>query len=1432
MFGARMAILAVVLAGWTGVPARGNLAPNGDGAEATDGKVVGWNTRADGLETQANGTQIGRIEEPAGSGHYFLRLTAPGKGTSEHAMLSTGQYRIPAGFAYLLTFQLRGSGLQPESSDRSRYAMAYVDFFCDKTGLAKSTIKNERVRVFSNSPEWVSAQLAVMVPPETDFVQIRPQLANKIPGNAAVADFRDFRLLPVDFELPNGGFESGAAPWQAFDRAKCAIVEQPVRSGGKAAQVQDAPPDAFSGWSQLVPVREDRAYVFKGFAKGGQLKANGFIGGAALCLQFLDAQGQPVGEPHVSPAVPGNSEWTPIATPAAQPPATAFAARLTCGMQYCEGSAWFDDLALVMTPREAVPAVRIVRPEAQAATIAAVALPNLLKNGSVEEGSGDAPAGWTYHGKAAPDWTEAELKALHGNGRPRFDIGRGRGEWSRTVTYEGRGALVNVAIDPPLSTRQQWYGRSPVDGYWQSDAMPCEPGCAYLAGAWIKPGAPIGSPWFGPLHLVFTDARGREVQPAPGVRSLLPDAPANEWTYWFSAPYMAPPGAATMRLRFAQEFAAGSGGWGRSLADNLAVWQLPPAADLKAARECASVAEARAWFAATHATAKPPCLPAPLVSPEHECAWGALLNAVPGNLYFDPGAAATLRFALYNPLPVDRRLSLRLLRTDRRGNAAPEIVTTPVAIAAFAWVEFELTLPPTAAFGAFHLDCDIFENGAKAGFFSGRYAVLPRLERPRRSENVWAVTLLSKVYNDGRPRERELGRLLTLAGFGRAWVREGHGDLAEGTVDFYNSLGIKPVLQLHPALEWKPSEDRRVDPAPYVAYGRAIAAKYRGKVAAYGDWGIEQSNCRTAAAPTYRPIKDGKFMSDNEYDHIYLAVREGLAAVDPDTPILIGNIATDAENAAIKRMYGEPVKGRFDGAILNAYMGILTVATNSLATFDKHGDTAKTVWQEETADQRSPNAGTARRYGEGDGADNLVRTWLTMACKCSPRLKAMTQWGFAGEGDIFMVNSALQPRPQFVAHAIMADTLADARFLGDRSTSDLAIFEFERSQDRLFVLWSLAGEREIAFDLDGAGLLKALGLSTPALTVMDVMGNCRKVQARHGVASVKAGTSPVYVFAAPPLTISRKLELSLNHATVKRREPRLALTIGNNTATAQVVSVSFSGQVAQDAARQVTVAPGARETVTVKVLQEPDEGRQASFGAQCRTAGGAVFSTAKSQNFATAARVQTPPPLDGTWAAWQHAQIIAFGESFQVVPPRVAGESYRGKDDIQGRLRLLWDENCLYLGVEALDDVFMPQPERGGSGFMGDSIEFAIQPQGARTPDAKFHEFEAYLSGRQAPWAASRRAPGPWAMIAAADGWKGIVLPTGHRGDVNYQFAIPWRALGIERPRPATSFTMALVLNDSDAGKFAGGRKRIKWFDGIDSAKSPEKFGDVILVEP
>ena len=304
-------------------------------------------------------------------------------------------------------------------------------------------------------------------------------------------------------------------------------------------------------------------------------------------------------------------------------------------------------------------------------------------------------------------------------------------------------------------------------------------------------------------------------------------------------------------------------------------------------------------------------------------------------------------------------MTLRVTRYDWLGNASEPVEVRNLALPGWGDARAVVSLPPSGRFGAFFLDVQVLEGdgGAVMGRFSGRYAVMPPLERPRTAENIWGVTPLVPVFGDGRPFEREMGEMMRVAGFGLAWVRleasvspdRLRQDLAriKPVLVWYRSLGIRPVLQL--MIEWRRPVERRL----FEQAGAIIATECQGLVAAYGNHGIEQVNSES-------PFRGGgkDRLTDDEFDTMLAGIYDGIKSVDKETPVLIGNIATDWECKTVRRLYGKPGEGKFDGAILNAYLGILMTAQNTLKEFDAHGDTAKTVWQEETAEHARPRPAT------------------------------------------------------------------------------------------------------------------------------------------------------------------------------------------------------------------------------------------------------------------------------------------------------------------------------------------------------------------------------------------------------------------------------------------------------------------------------------------
>jgi hypothetical protein len=234
--------------------------------------------------------------------------------------------------------------------------------------------------------------------------------------------------------------------------------------------------------------------------------------------------------------------------------------------------------------------------------------------------------------------------------------------------------------------------------------------------------------------------------------------------------------------------------------------------------------------------------------------------------------------------------------------------------------------------------------------------------------------------------------------------------------------------------------------------------------------------------------------------------------------VLTGNIASDPEGSTLKRLYGPPGSGKFDGAVINSYGGQLTCLISDLKVFDAHNDRQKTVWMEEEPTTQAPIDGPGRRYGEMDGTANYVRTGLTLLGKGGPRFKAFTIWSFGCEGytsyqEVSPVTPTLQPRPQFIAQAVLADALADATLEDDRSQGDLSLYAWKRTDGRLLTAWSNAGERDLVLDVPAGHL-----------TMMDLMGNRKAVPVTQGTATVHLTTKPIFLFDGGDVTVSHARE--------------------------------------------------------------------------------------------------------------------------------------------------------------------------------------------------------------------------------------------------------------------------------------------------------------------
>jgi hypothetical protein len=181
-----------------------------------------------------------------------------------------------------------------------------------------------------------------------------------------------------------------------------------------------------------------------------------------------------------------------------------------------------------------------------------------------------------------------------------------------------------------------------------------------------------------------------------------------------------------------------------------------------------------------------------------------------------------------------------------------------------------------------------------------------------------------------------------------------------------------------------------------------------------------------------------------------------------------------------------------------------------------------------------------------------------------------------------------------------------------------------------------------------------------------------------------------------------------------------------------------------------------------------------------------------------AARVQAPPTVDGSLDDWAELPYSAnqpvFGQS-----------SLQGTEDLSAAWNIGWDDDNLYLAVEARDDLLV-QRSHGEQIFRGDSVELLLDTDlesdpGVRRLDADDFQLgfspgnpagsppqpEAYLWFPQA-------SAGPLSNVPVASQWTG--------GGYRLEAAVPWARFNVN-PEAGQRFGFALSLSDDDTSASA-----------------------------
>jgi hypothetical protein len=209
--------------------------------------------------------------------------------------------------------------------------------------------------------------------------------------------------------------------------------------------------------------------------------------------------------------------------------------------------------------------------------------------------------------------------------------------------------------------------------------------------------------------------------------------------------------------------------------------------------------------------------------------------------------------------------------------------------------------------------------------------------------------------------------------------------------------------------------------------------------------------------------------------------------------------------------------------------------------------------------------------------------------------------------------------------------------------------------------------------------------------------------------------------------------------------------------------------------------------------------------------------------FAKVPKAAKPPVIDGTLdeADWQRCPVLKIDEERQFFG--YGDRKWGGPRDLSGDLRVMWDDDNLYVGVVTTDDVFRNE-QADGMIWSGDGLQFLFDPS-RESPD-KVGKYDIGIGKGTKGWQAwswySADASAPTGEITTI---RVAGKPTGVAGGMTYEVAIPWARLAPFKPAIGRNLGMAMILNEDD-GK--GRDSWMGWFSGV-SGKEVDIVGDAVL---
>lgn len=206
------------------------------------------------------------------------------------------------------------------------------------------------------------------------------------------------------------------------------------------------------------------------------------------------------------------------------------------------------------------------------------------------------------------------------------------------------------------------------------------------------------------------------------------------------------------------------------------------------------------------------------------------------------------------------------------------------------------------------------------------------------------------------------------------------------------------------------------------------------------------------------------------------------------------------------------------------------------------------------------------------------------------------------------------------------------------------------------------------------------------------------------------------------------------------------------------------------------------------------------------------------------------PMIDGVVSEneWSGGKELWLGEGNEYE----LFSSYKGNNDLSGRIKYMWDEENLYMLCSMTDDIFY-QREIGSGIWGGDSVQIGLYHGGTELKDQRLFTELGFALTPNGPYVAKYSTePGATVFTEHQDEAQMTQCAVTRRGKITtYEARIPWaEVLTADAPTPvvgdAVRFNM--IVNDNDG---AGRWGWVEYGSGIGVEKDGTQFGYLRLLD-